>query len=63
MYLRACGSFKSANHKKFGLQIANPQSVTFAEGHANLTNYTVYCRLAICGSYMRILCQILQHGT
>jgi hypothetical protein len=31
-YLRTCGRFKSANYKKsFGLQIANPQSVTFAE--------------------------------
>ncbi len=25
-------SFKSANHKKFGPQIAQPQSATFAEG-------------------------------
>jgi|LakMenEpi03Aug12_release.lakeMendotaPanAssembly.Ray.scaffolds.fasta_scaffold3004230_1 hypothetical protein len=33
MYLRTCGSFKSANHKKrLGPQIANTQDVTFAEG-------------------------------
>jgi hypothetical protein len=34
MYLWTCGSFKSANHKDYvGLQIANPRSSTFAEGH------------------------------
>ncbi len=32
IYLRTCGSFKSANHKKLGPQKANPQRVTFAEG-------------------------------
>jgi hypothetical protein len=33
MYLRICGGFtKSANRKKFGQLIANPQRVTFAEG-------------------------------
>ncbi len=33
MYVRACGSFKSANHKNdWGMQIANPRSASFAEG-------------------------------
>ncbi len=32
MYLRTCGNVKSANHKKLAPQIANPKSVTFAEG-------------------------------
>ncbi len=32
IYLRTSGSFKSANQKRFGPQIANPQIVTFAEG-------------------------------
>jgi hypothetical protein len=33
MYLRTCGRFKSANYKKtLGLQAANLQSATFAEG-------------------------------
>ncbi len=32
MYLQTCVSFKSANYKKLGLQIANLQTFTFAEG-------------------------------
>jgi|688.fasta_scaffold168799_1 hypothetical protein len=32
MYLRTCGSFKSANKIKLGPRIANPQSASFAEG-------------------------------
>jgi hypothetical protein len=32
MYLRTCGCFKSANHKKDWVQTANLLSSTFTEG-------------------------------
>jgi hypothetical protein len=44
--------YKSANNKKrLSPQIANPQSVIFAEGPQNLTNYKrpLICGIAICG--------------
>jgi hypothetical protein len=41
MYLRTCGSFTSANHKRLGPQTANSRTSTFAEGSQILSNYFV----------------------
>ncbi len=42
MYLRTCGSLSPQIIKGLGLQIANPQSDTFAD-----------CGFGICGTYLR----------
>jgi hypothetical protein len=54
MYLRTCGSFKSANHKTIGSANRKSAKCHIFGKSANLKNYLSpqICGFAICGTYL-----------